>query len=122
MAGQAPWAGLLRQAQDKLKGGGSRRLSGSAIGGNKCIGIPATQYSFLKHQNSIGRLVKKFEKDFTVKPYIDLTHLIEEGMLAWSGATSGDQGTHDPWERHLHPSVDLKTPECAVSLLRCFII
>ena len=41
-----------------------------------------------------------------MKPYIDLTHLLEEGMLVWPGATSGDQGTHDPWERQLHPPVD----------------
>lgn len=41
-----------------------------------------------------------------MKPYIDLTHLIVEGMPAWKGATSGDQGTHDPRERHLHPPVD----------------
>ncbi|GAH29576.1 unnamed protein product [marine sediment metagenome] len=41
-----------------------------------------------------------------MKPYIDLTHLIEEGMPAWKGATSGDQGTHDTWERQLHPLVD----------------
>ena len=51
-----------------------------------------------------------------MKPYIDLTHLIEEGMLVWPEATSPDQGTHDPRERHLHPPVDPKTAECAVSL------
>jgi len=54
----------------------------------------------------IRRLIKKFEKNLSVKPCIDLTLLIEEGMPVWPGATSGDQGTHDPWERHLHPPVD----------------
>jgi len=68
--------------------------------------IPGKQYSFFKHQNSIGRLARKFENHLTVEPYIILTHLIEVGMLVWPGVVSGDKGTNGPWENHLHPPVD----------------
>jgi len=40
-----------------------------------------------------------------MKPYINLTHLIDEGMLVWKEATSGDQGAYDHWERHLKESI-----------------
>jgi len=35
----------------------------------------------------IKRLTKKLEKDLSVKSYIDLTHLIEEGIRVWLGET-----------------------------------
>jgi len=62
--------------------------------------------NFLNIKIGIKRLKRNFKEDLSMKLYIVLTHLIEEGMLVWPGATSGDQGTHDPWERHLHPPVD----------------